>query len=89
VPQKVEVFINDKPVMVDPGMTILQACAVAGIDVPRFCYHERLSIAGNCRMCLVEVEKSIKVDKTTDDFFVEICIKTAKFSLWPRVPCLS
>uniref|UniRef100_A0AAF5CQ86 NADH-ubiquinone oxidoreductase 75 kDa subunit, mitochondrial n=1 Tax=Strongyloides stercoralis TaxID=6248 RepID=A0AAF5CQ86_STRER len=59
-PEKIEVFINDKPVMVDPGMTILQACAVADIDVPRFCYHDRLSIAGNCRMCLVEVEKSIK-----------------------------
>uniref|UniRef100_A0A0K0EU34 NADH-ubiquinone oxidoreductase 75 kDa subunit, mitochondrial n=1 Tax=Strongyloides venezuelensis TaxID=75913 RepID=A0A0K0EU34_STRVS len=59
-PEKIEVFINDKPVMVDPGMTILQACAVADIDIPRFCYHDRLSIAGNCRMCLVEVEKSIK-----------------------------
>ena len=40
---------------VDGAMTILQACEVAGIEVPRFCYHERLSIAGNCRMCLVEV----------------------------------
>ncbi|CAJ0596963.1 unnamed protein product [Cylicocyclus nassatus] len=36
------------------------ACALAGVDTPRFCYHDRLSIAGNCRMCLVEVEKSIK-----------------------------
>uniref|UniRef100_A0A0N4ZPZ0 NADH-ubiquinone oxidoreductase 75 kDa subunit, mitochondrial n=1 Tax=Parastrongyloides trichosuri TaxID=131310 RepID=A0A0N4ZPZ0_PARTI len=59
-PEKIEVFINDKPIMVDPGMTILQACAIADIDIPRFCYHDRLSIAGNCRMCLVEVEKSIK-----------------------------
>ncbi|VDQ05886.1 unnamed protein product [Trichobilharzia regenti] len=41
-------------------MTILQACALAGVQIPRFCYHERLSIAGNCRMCLVEVEKSLK-----------------------------
>ncbi len=40
---------------VDPAMTLLQACELAGTEIPRFCYHERLSIAGNCRMCLVEV----------------------------------
>lgn len=60
VPEKVEVFVDDKPVMVEPGTTLLQACAEAGVEIPRFCYHERLSIAGNCRMCLVEVEKSPK-----------------------------
>ena len=37
------------------GITLLQACEMAGAEIPRFCYHERLSIAGNCRMCLVEV----------------------------------
>ncbi|XP_013407093.1 NADH-ubiquinone oxidoreductase 75 kDa subunit, mitochondrial [Lingula anatina] len=57
---KVEVFINDTRVEVDPGTTVLQACAVAGVEIPRFCYHDRLSIAGNCRMCLVEVERSPK-----------------------------
>ena len=41
-------------------MTILQACEIAGAEIPRFCYHERLSIAGNCRMCLVEMDKSQK-----------------------------
>ncbi|KAK9162308.1 hypothetical protein Syun_003210 [Stephania yunnanensis] len=41
-------------------MTVLLACEVAGVDIPRFCYHSRLSIVGNCRMCLVEVEKSPK-----------------------------
>ncbi|CAG0902625.1 unnamed protein product [Cyprideis torosa] len=56
----VEVFIDDKPVHVPPGTTVLQAAAVAGVEIPRFCYHERLSVAGNCRMCLVEVEKSVK-----------------------------
>ena len=40
---------------------LFQACAVAGVEIPRFCYHERLSIAGNCRMCLVEIERSPKV----------------------------
>jgi NADH-quinone oxidoreductase chain G len=45
---------------VDRSLTILQACEQAGVHVPRFCYHERLSIAGNCRMCLVEVEKAPK-----------------------------
>lgn len=38
-----------------------QAAAIAGVEIPRFCYHERLSVAGNCRMCLVEVEKAAKV----------------------------
>ncbi|MEQ9123990.1 MAG: NADH-quinone oxidoreductase subunit NuoG, partial [Alphaproteobacteria bacterium] len=47
-------------VEVEPGTTVLQACEIAGKEVPRFCYHERLSIAGNCRMCLVEMERSPK-----------------------------
>ncbi len=50
-----KLIIDGNEVEVDPAMTILQACEVAGIEVPRFCYHERLTIAGNCRMCLVEV----------------------------------
>ena len=40
---------------------LFKACAEGGVEIPRFCYHERLSIAGNCRMCLVEVEKTPKV----------------------------
>ena len=47
--------IDDQLIEVDPNLTLIQACEMAGIEVPRFCYHERLSIAGNCRMCLVEV----------------------------------
>jgi len=47
-------------VEVAPGATVLQAAEAAGFEIPRFCYHERLSIAGNCRMCLVEIEKSPK-----------------------------
>ena len=60
-PEKLEVFVDDKRVLVDPGTTIIQACAMVGVEIPRFCYHDKLSIAGNCRMCLVEVEKSPKV----------------------------
>ncbi|XP_061660727.1 NADH-ubiquinone oxidoreductase 75 kDa subunit, mitochondrial [Syngnathoides biaculeatus] len=56
----VEVFVDGKPVEVEPGTTVLQACEKAGIQIPRFCYHERLSVAGNCRMCLVEIEKAPK-----------------------------
>ncbi|HEY8353242.1 MAG TPA: NADH-quinone oxidoreductase subunit NuoG [Sphingomonadales bacterium] len=52
--------VNGVEVEVAAGATVLQACELAGVEVPRFCYHERLSIAGNCRMCLVEVEKSPK-----------------------------
>ncbi len=50
-----KIIIDGQEVEVDGAMTLIQACEVAGIEVPRFCYHERLSIAGNCRMCLVEV----------------------------------
>ncbi|MFT6452072.1 MAG: NADH-quinone oxidoreductase subunit G [Halocynthiibacter sp.] len=50
-----KIIIDNKEVEVDPAMTLIQACEQAGVEVPRFCYHERLTIAGNCRMCLVEV----------------------------------
>jgi NADH-quinone oxidoreductase subunit G len=50
-----KIIIDGKELEVDPAMTLIQACEQAGIEIPRFCYHERLSIAGNCRMCLVEV----------------------------------
>src|SRR3954452_8954527 len=50
------VKIDGKEHEVPAGITILQACEMAGVEIPRFCYHERLSIAGNCRMCLVEVK---------------------------------
>jgi len=52
--------IDGKEITVEDGLTVLQACEEAGAEVPRFCYHDRLSIAGNCRMCLVEMEKSPK-----------------------------
>uniref|UniRef100_A0A8C5KL23 NADH-ubiquinone oxidoreductase 75 kDa subunit, mitochondrial n=1 Tax=Jaculus jaculus TaxID=51337 RepID=A0A8C5KL23_JACJA len=57
----IEVFVDGQAVMVEPGTTVLQACEKVGMQIPRFCYHERLSIAGNCRMCLVEIEKAPKV----------------------------
>ena len=66
-PKKVEVFVDGTPVLVDPGTTVLQAFAVAGVEIPRYCYHERLSVAGNCRMCLVEIEKSPKVSPGVTD----------------------
>ncbi len=52
--------VNDIDIEVEDGLTVLQACELAGAEIPRFCYHEKLSIAGNCRMCLVEMEKSPK-----------------------------
>ena len=48
--------VDGREIEVDSGTTLLQACEMAGAEIPRFCYHERLSIAGNCRMCLVEVK---------------------------------
>ncbi len=52
--------IDGIEIEVPPGTTVLQACEMLGIEVPRFCFHERLEIAGNCRMCLVEQEKAPK-----------------------------
>ena len=51
----VKVTVDGQELEVPQGATVLQACEIAGKEIPRFCYHERLSIAGNCRMCLVEV----------------------------------
>lgn len=93
-PPQVEVFVDDQPVMVNPGTTVLQACAVAGVEIPRFCYHERLSIAGNCRMCLVEIEKSPKVGVVTwawlsvyPVLLIGSCVGYSH-SLRHHVPCL-
>ena len=55
-----KLIVDGKEVEVPPEYTLLQACEAAGAEIPRFCYHERLSIAGNCRMCLVEQEKAPK-----------------------------
>ena len=49
------IIIDGQEVEVDPALTLIQACEQVGVEIPRFCYHERLTIAGNCRMCLVEV----------------------------------
>jgi len=49
-----KLIINDREIEADDNLTLLQACELAGAEIPRFCYHERLSVAGNCRMCLVE-----------------------------------
>ena len=50
--------INGVAVEVPPGSTVFQACQLAGVEVAHFCYHQRLSIAGNCRMCLVEIGRA-------------------------------
>lgn len=56
----VNVFVNNVKVSVEPNTSVLKACEALKIEIPRFCYHKKLSIAGNCRMCLVEIEKSPK-----------------------------
>jgi NADH-quinone oxidoreductase subunit G len=53
--QMIKIIIDDKEISVPIGINLIQACEVAGSEIPRFCYHDRLKIAGNCRMCLVEV----------------------------------
>jgi NADH dehydrogenase/NADH:ubiquinone oxidoreductase subunit G len=56
----IQIFINNEKYNFEKNITILQACEKNNIEVPKFCYNDRLSVAGNCRMCLVEVEKSPK-----------------------------
>jgi NADH-quinone oxidoreductase subunit G len=56
----ISVSINNRSYFVKEDTSILEACKLIGIIIPRFCYHESLSIAGNCRMCLVEIENSPK-----------------------------
>ena len=49
-----KLVVDGKEIEADEGLTLLEACEEAGAEIPHFCYHERLSVAGNCRMCLVE-----------------------------------
>lgn len=56
----IQIYINNQPTLVPQNSSILEACDSIGITIPRFCYHERLNVAGNCRMCLVEIEKAPK-----------------------------
>ena len=56
----IKLTVDGIEVEVEEGSTVLHACETAGREIPRFCYHERLSVAGNCRMCLVEMEKAPK-----------------------------
>ncbi|BAM82506.1 NADH dehydrogenase I iron-sulfur protein 75kDa subunit [Cyanidioschyzon merolae strain 10D] len=60
-PDHVRLKIDGREVEVPRASTVIQACQAAGVNIPHFCYHERLSVAGNCRMCLVEVEKMPKL----------------------------
>lgn len=59
--KEVELKIDGIPVSIEQGSSIIQAAEKAGVYIPRYCYHDRLSVAGNCRMCLVEIEKSPKM----------------------------
>ena len=56
----IKIKIDEIDIEIPEGSTVLQACEEAGVEIPRFCYHEKLSVAGNCRMCLVEMERSPK-----------------------------
>jgi NADH-quinone oxidoreductase chain G len=56
----IQIFINNFAVFVPINTTLLEACEFTGVEIPRFCFHERLSIAGNCRICLIEIEKTPK-----------------------------
>ena len=76
------IFIDNSLVKVRPGLSIIQACEMTSIVIPRFCYHSRLSVAGNCRMCLVEVEKMPKLQVSCAVIvFDNMSIKTNSLSV--------
>lgn len=56
-----KLIIDDKEIKVEEGLTVIQSCNQAGIEIPHFCFYERLNIAGNCHMCLIEIEKASKL----------------------------
>jgi len=56
----IKVYVNNQTIFVSKNSSVLEACEAIGVNVPRFCFHERLNVAGNCRMCLVEIEKAPK-----------------------------
>ena len=58
-----KLIVDGTEIDVPPEYTLLQACEAAGAEIPRFCFHERLSIAGNCRMCLVEVRAAAEAGR--------------------------
>ena len=68
-----KIIIDGNEIDVPPEYTLLQACEAAGAEIPRFCFHERLSIAGNCRMCLVEVKGSPKPQSPPAPWACAIC----------------
>jgi NADH-quinone oxidoreductase chain G len=82
----VQISVNEKIYKVLKGLTIIQACEQIGIQIPRFCYHEQLSIAGNCRMCLIELDNSVKpvascaitIDNNMKIFTNTILVKKAR-----------
>ena len=83
------VTINNKEITVPDGITLIQACEMADVEIPRFCYHERLAIAGNCRMCLVEINPkanlalacSTSLVKNMNIYTDSIRVKTARESV--------
>mgnify|MGYP002713305464 CR=1 FL=1 len=58
--QTITIEIDGKTIQATPGQMLIEVTDAAGIDIPRFCYHKKLSVAANCRMCLVEVERAPK-----------------------------
>ena len=98
----IEVVVDGNPVQIESGSSILQAIESTGINVPRFCFHERLSVAGNCRMCLVEIEKSPKPVRALADPWhmclafppgspsaADLCLvgPAGRGRRWRRAPC--
>jgi NADH-quinone oxidoreductase subunit G len=79
-----KVKVDGVELEVPAGATVLQACELAGKEIPRFCYHERLSIAGNCRMCLVEVKPGRPSRRLRARFRPAKARKSAPTAKWSR-----
>src|SRR3546814_14849358 len=78
--------IDGKEIEVAEGLSVLQACELAGVEIPRFCYHDRLSVAGNCRMCLVEMQLPPKPIAPSSIPGGEGLVLTAVTTKWETAP---
>ena len=76
----IKIKINDVEFLVKPNISIIEACKYIGVIIPRFCYHEMLTVAGNCRMCLIELEN---IEKP-----IAACVTTVEngMSVWVNTP---
>ena len=85
-PELVTVFVDGKEIAVPKGTNAIEAARMVGTDVPHYCYHPKLSVAGNCRMCLIEMGTPM-ADRATREPIMDPAKKPDRLSAWPAGSC--